>query len=404
MTDRKYKLIRGGWQVSGIEEDSIRRYYRLKALRDIPEHGVKAGDLGGYVNNKKILSHEGSCWIGENAKVVDRVFVTGDAYIGGNALIRCSLTDLKIVIKDHAKIHGDAYIVSHRTVPTQITTIKDSAEIYGSPKIISALEISGNSKIYGNAQLQGARVMGNSEVYDDAILNKGSRIIDTILNGLAEVGEGERLRNGKLDTSGIIGAEGETQKFDTLEEYVKTQQTYIQELEVERNSFASKAFEIETKMPPEATNSENLDFFHEITANIDSYATDIVKIIKYPAMVDPSVPETLAMTVALKKVKRLSRNPENEEFATALAELEEKFILAEAQAFKLASTLLSDDDKKKTRKASDLLRIASNEASSEQEKRVAFIQGFKQLEGVIPVPEIAVDAFRVRIGLPELEA
>lgn len=48
--------------------------------------------------------------------------------------------------------------------------------------------------------------------------------------------------------------------------------------------------------------------------------------------------------------------------------------------------------------------MAQHEGSNEHEKKVAFIQGFKQLEGIITVPEEAKDAFRVLVGLKEIEA
>ena len=48
--------------------------YRIKALVDIPNI-VKAGELGGYIESEKNLSHKGNCWMGDDAKVY------GDAYI-----------------------------------------------------------------------------------------------------------------------------------------------------------------------------------------------------------------------------------------------------------------------------------------------------------------------------------
>lgn len=404
MTELKYKLIRVGKLPLNDGNGIKKRFFQLQALRDIPEHGVKAGDMGGYVTRKNTLSHEGSCWVGGEAQLIGYVFVDGNAYVGDKALLNAPLEVQSIYIEENAKVYGNTQIDYDLGTYRDDITIKGNAKIYGNAFLEGVMEISDEVEIYGDAEIKpGVRVLGNSKIYDNAVLNKRCRVIDTIVNGLAEIGEGDRIRNGKLDTTGINGSDGETQKFDALKERNATQKSYIEKLESELYLHAVSSVENHKEIP-NGQNYENLEFFHEITANIDSYATDIVKIIKYPAMVDPSVPETLAMTVSLKKATRLSRKPESEEFAQAVSELEENFIKAEAQAFKLASTLLSDEDKKKTRKASDLFRVASNEASSEQEKKVAFIQGFKQLEGVIPVPEIAVDTFRVRIGLPELES
>ena len=42
---------------------------RIRALRDIPEANVKAGDLGGYVEKEENLSSNGSCWVFGEAQV-----------------------------------------------------------------------------------------------------------------------------------------------------------------------------------------------------------------------------------------------------------------------------------------------------------------------------------------------
>jgi len=77
--------------------------YRIRALRDIVfykekedgELNVKAGDLGGFVENEKNLSQEGDCWIYEygdccvfgNACVCDDAVVFGGAWVLGDVRI-----------------------------------------------------------------------------------------------------------------------------------------------------------------------------------------------------------------------------------------------------------------------------------------------------------------------------
>ena len=41
---------------------------RIKALKDFAD--VKAGDLGGFIEDYRNLSHDGNCWIYDNAKVM----------------------------------------------------------------------------------------------------------------------------------------------------------------------------------------------------------------------------------------------------------------------------------------------------------------------------------------------
>lgn len=45
--------------------------HQIKALVDIPEAGVKAEDLGGWIEKEANLSHRGECWVYGNAKVYD---------------------------------------------------------------------------------------------------------------------------------------------------------------------------------------------------------------------------------------------------------------------------------------------------------------------------------------------
>ena len=41
--------------------------HQIRALKDFGS--VKAGDLGGRIEKKENLSHEGDCWVSENAQV-----------------------------------------------------------------------------------------------------------------------------------------------------------------------------------------------------------------------------------------------------------------------------------------------------------------------------------------------
>jgi UDP-3-O-[3-hydroxymyristoyl] glucosamine N-acyltransferase len=59
--------------------------YRIKALRDFGD--VKAGDLGGYVESESNLSHEGNCWIYDDAIVSDSARIYDSAKISGDAEI-----------------------------------------------------------------------------------------------------------------------------------------------------------------------------------------------------------------------------------------------------------------------------------------------------------------------------
>ena len=59
--------------------------HRIRALRDIPMHGVKYGDLGGFVERENNLSHDGDAWVCGNAYVYGDARVYGDAEVCGYA-------------------------------------------------------------------------------------------------------------------------------------------------------------------------------------------------------------------------------------------------------------------------------------------------------------------------------
>ncbi len=79
--------------------------HRIRALADIPRYGVKAGDLGGYVENESNLSQDGDCWITGNARVYE------GAKIVGNAIVRdkYSVYD-NAIIGGNCDLHGKGYI------------------------------------------------------------------------------------------------------------------------------------------------------------------------------------------------------------------------------------------------------------------------------------------------------
>ena len=108
---KKYELTE-----EKITLDENKTLYRIEALRDFGY--VKAGDLGGFVESEKNLSHDGDCWISEYAKVYDDARISGTAIIFGNARIFGSAC-----ISGTARISGNVWISGS-------TRISGSAEIF----------------------------------------------------------------------------------------------------------------------------------------------------------------------------------------------------------------------------------------------------------------------------------
>ena len=144
--NKKYELM-----LDNKIEHEGRTLYRIKALKDFGN--VKAGELGGYIQNEDNLSHDLNCWVYSNAKVFDNAKVYDNAKIYGSAFV-CG----------NAKVYGYAHIFGN-------------AEVFGSAIVYDYTEVYDNASVYGDAKVYGsAKIMCNSRVYGDAKIEE-----DTII-------------------------------------------------------------------------------------------------------------------------------------------------------------------------------------------------------------------------------
>ncbi len=78
---KKYKLT----------EETLSRFgktlYRIEAVRDFGD--VKDGEKGGYIQSEDNLSHDGNCWVCDNARVSGNARVCDNAEIGSDADYVC---------------------------------------------------------------------------------------------------------------------------------------------------------------------------------------------------------------------------------------------------------------------------------------------------------------------------
>ena len=59
--------------------------HRIVALRNFK--GVKKGDKGGWIESENNLSHDGNCWVYDDAKVYGFAKVVEDATVSGNSMV-----------------------------------------------------------------------------------------------------------------------------------------------------------------------------------------------------------------------------------------------------------------------------------------------------------------------------
>lgn len=183
-----------------VMEDSIvvegRTLYRIRALKNVVEsddgtYAVKKGTLGGYVQKEENLSHEGDCWVFDNAKVFDDVrvqdnaFITDESMVFGNAVVKD-----KAITCNQSKIYGFAIVkdssitmdrseVFGHAVMENYSSIGDDAKLYGSAKMDDNSDLRGFAEAYEYARLRGlCLVGGDARIYGHAVINGQARITD----------------------------------------------------------------------------------------------------------------------------------------------------------------------------------------------------------------------------------
>lgn len=141
---------------------------RIQALVDIPSKNVKAGDLGGWIENETNLDAIGAAWVaddaivGDNARVFDNALVSGDARAYGNARL-CHAS----VLTGHAFLCDCAALYGHAKVDGS-SFVGDNAIVYG------LASIGGHARVLGHARLKNkARVCGDVIICKHVILVDG---------------------------------------------------------------------------------------------------------------------------------------------------------------------------------------------------------------------------------------
>ena len=137
--ERKYKLTDECMQYEG------HKLYRIQSLRSFSN--VKEGELGGYIESEDNLSHDGMCWVYEEAKVF------GNAKVYNNACVYF-----------YAEVCGDAKVFGN-------------ADVRGNAKVFGNAEVRGDAKVFDCAEVLDAEVFGNAEVSGDAKVYKNGDYI-----------------------------------------------------------------------------------------------------------------------------------------------------------------------------------------------------------------------------------
>ena len=174
---------------------------RIMALRDFGN--VKKGDIGGFVEWIDNLSHEGDCWIADNAIVAGWSRVSGDALVKNHA--KCdgfvSVSD-RAVIGDDALLEG--YVAAYGDVKIGLFSyLKDGAVARDHATIFCQCRYSNSGKrrvphvferatVSGHARLEGRISMsGTSTATDHTTLRDNVRLRENSHAGGHSILEGQ---------------------------------------------------------------------------------------------------------------------------------------------------------------------------------------------------------------------
>ncbi|MBB4077283.1 hypothetical protein GGR08_001614 [Bartonella fuyuanensis] len=130
---KKYELT----NETHILED--RTLHRIRALKDFDD--IKVGALGSFIEKEVNLSHDGNCWVYDDAYVYGHVYgsarALADAHIYDHVAYDATVFSYARVY-GHAKVSGSTCIYSHAKI-YNYAVINGRAKIYG--------------KVYGNAKI-----------------------------------------------------------------------------------------------------------------------------------------------------------------------------------------------------------------------------------------------------------
>lgn len=113
--------------------------YRIKAVRAFDE--VVEGQLGGFVESEYNLSHDGNCWIAQNALAMNRSKVRQNAWL----MDECKLMAF-------ADISGDVCLFD-RVVLHGKVVVYGSVQIYGDTTIGGRIHLRGDLRLNDTEEL-----------------------------------------------------------------------------------------------------------------------------------------------------------------------------------------------------------------------------------------------------------
>ena len=139
-----------------VLEGELYRIYAKRTFR-IKRNGkdivVKKGSKGGLINEQKNLSPLKTCWVFDDAKVLDNAFVEDEAIVRGNAVVKDNaIVAGSATVEDNAVVRGSAVVYG-------ASIVKDNAVVKDYAEVDNYVVVKGSAKIGGDRKLNGKQTI-----------------------------------------------------------------------------------------------------------------------------------------------------------------------------------------------------------------------------------------------------
>ncbi len=180
--------------------------YRIEAVRDFGN--VRKGDRGGFVRDGDNLSHDGNCWIEDDAVAADFSYVKGNAILSGKAKLtrfawiagNACVTD-HVLMTDYSSAYDDAFLGGY-------ARLGEGASVFENGRVQTAWRrgwtMSGRTTVRGHARLiDKAFMRDRSFLGGDAVLRKHANLYENArVDGHADIGGRSRIAGTAWATGG----------------------------------------------------------------------------------------------------------------------------------------------------------------------------------------------------------
>lgn len=196
--EKKYKFT---------EETRIyngRLLHRIVAIRDFPS--IIAGTKGGWIEKEDNLSHEGDCWVSDEAIVCDKACVFDNAKVAGNAIVeKCghvfgeASVSVNARITDYAAIFGYAQVFGAALVGERAkvcgnsmigmdAVIDGKAYISGRARVLRSAHVTGKADVRDNTLIEGHAIVEGGFIYGQTVIEGNSRVTGkVVIDGTAYI-------------------------------------------------------------------------------------------------------------------------------------------------------------------------------------------------------------------------